>query len=311
MLWQSFSDHHLPIIFMKDKKRAMGRGLGAILSAESKATVNSATDEGADKFVGNIVEVAIEDIYPNPTQPRTYFDEKALNELAQSIKNLGVIQPITLRKEGERFEIISGERRFRASKIAGLTSIPAYIRLVNDQELLEMALVENIQREDLDSIEIALTYQRLLDEIGMTQENLSQRVGKDRSTITNSIRLLRLSPDIQNAIRSGEISAGHGRAIISMENDELQQILFDLIIKEQLNVRQAEQAATALKNPKSPAAKKVKAELSNNYKRAQKTISDILDVKVEIKTTGNGKKGKIVLDFKNEDELEYILSHIK
>ncbi|MDC8107032.1 ParB/RepB/Spo0J family partition protein [Chryseobacterium sp. PTM-20240506] len=296
---------------MKDKKRAMGRGLGAILSAESKATVNSATDEGADKFVGNIVEVAIEDIYPNPTQPRTYFDEKALNELAQSIENLGVIQPITLRKEGERFEIISGERRFRASKIAGLTSVPAYIRLVNDQELLEMALVENIQREDLDSIEIALTYQRLLDEIGMTQENLSQRVGKDRSTITNSIRLLRLSPDIQNAIRSGEISAGHGRAIISMENEELQQILFDLIIKEQLNVRQAEQAATALKNPKSPAAKKVKAELSNNYKRAQKTIADILDVKVEIKTTGNGKKGKIVLDFKNEDELEYILSHIK
>ncbi|MCU7618531.1 ParB/RepB/Spo0J family partition protein [Chryseobacterium sp. PBS4-4] len=296
---------------MKDKKRAMGRGLGAILSAESKATVNSATDEGADKFVGNIVEVSIEDIYPNPTQPRTYFDEKALNELAQSIKNLGIIQPITLRKDGENFEIISGERRFRASKIAGLTSIPAYIRLVNDQELLEMALVENIQREDLDSIEIALTYQRLLDEIGMTQENLSQRVGKDRSTITNSIRLLRLSPDIQNAIRSGEISAGHGRAIISMDNDELQQILFDLIIKDKLNVRQSEQAATALKNPKSPAAKAVKAELSNNYKRAQKTISDLLDVKVEIKTTGNGKKGKIVLDFKNEDELEYILSHIK
>ncbi|UOU98394.1 ParB/RepB/Spo0J family partition protein [Chryseobacterium daecheongense] len=296
---------------MKDKKRAMGRGLGAILSAESKATINSATDEGADKFVGNIVEVSIEDIYPNPTQPRTYFDEKALNELAQSIKNLGVIQPITLRKDGEKFEIISGERRYRASKLAGLTSIPAYIRLVNDQELLEMALVENIQREDLDSIEIALTYQRLLDEIGMTQENLSQRVGKDRSTITNSIRLLRLSPDIQNAIRSGEISAGHGRAIISLENDELQQILFDKIIKEQLNVRQTEQASALLKNPKSPAAKKAKTELSNNYKRAQKTIADILDVKVEIKTSGNGKKGKIVLDFKNEDELEYILSHIK
>lgn len=296
---------------MKDKKRAMGRGLGAILSAESKATINSATDEGADKFVGNIVEVSIEDIYPNPTQPRTYFDEKALNELAQSIKNLGVIQPITLRKDGEKFEIISGERRYRASKLAGLTSIPAYIRLVNDQELLEMALVENIQREDLDSIEIALTYQRLLDEIGMTQENLSQRVGKDRSTITNSIRLLRLSPDIQNAIRSGEISAGHGRAIISLENEELQQILFDKIIKEQLNVRQTEQASAILKNPKSPAAKKVKPELSNHYKKAQKTISDILDVKVEIKTSGNGKKGKIVLDFKNEDELEYILSHIK
>ncbi|MBW3523368.1 MULTISPECIES: ParB/RepB/Spo0J family partition protein [unclassified Chryseobacterium] len=296
---------------MKDRKRAMGRGLGAILSAESKATVNTATDEGADKFVGNIMEVSIDDIYPNSTQPRTYFDEKALNELAQSITNLGIIQPITLRKEGEKFEIISGERRFRASKIAGLTSIPAYIRLVNDQELLEMALVENIQREDLDAIEIALTYHRLLEEIGLTQENLSQRIGKDRSTITNSIRLLRLSPDIQNAIRSGEISAGHGRAIISLENEELQQVLFDLIIKEKLNVRQSEQAATALKNPRSPAAKKAKAELSNNYKRAQKAISDILDVKVEIKTTGSGKKGKIVLDFKNEDELEYILSHIK
>ncbi|PQA96966.1 chromosome partitioning protein ParB [Chryseobacterium shigense] len=296
---------------MKDKKRAMGRGLGAILSAESKASVNSATDEGADKFVGNIVEVALEDIYPNPTQPRTYFDEKALNELALSIKNLGIIQPVTLRKDGEKFEIISGERRYRASKIAGLSTIPAYIRLVNDQELLEMALVENIQREDLDAIEIALTYQRLLDEIGLTQENLSQRIGKDRSTITNSIRLLRLNPDIQNAIRSGEISAGHGRAIISLESEEHQQILFDLIIKEKLNVRQAEQAATVLKNPKSPAAKKVNAELSNNFKRVQKTIADILDVKVEIKTSGNGKKGKIVLDFKNEEELEYILSHIK
>ena len=296
---------------MKDKKRAMGRGLGAILSAESKATINSATDEGADKFVGNIVEIALEDIYPNSTQPRTYFDEKALNELALSIKNLGVIQPITLRKDGEKFEIISGERRYRASKIAGLKSIPAYIRLVNDQELLEMALVENIQREDLDAIEIALTYQRLMEEIGLTQENLSHRVGKDRSTITNSIRLLRLNPDIQNAIRSGEISAGHGRAIISLESEEHQQILFEMIIRERLNVRQAEQAATAIKNPKSPAAKRAKAELSNNYKRAQKTIADILDVKVEIKAAPNGKKGKIVLDFKNEDELEYILSHIK
>lgn len=235
---------------MKDKKRAMGRGLGAILSAESKSNINSATDTGAEKLVGNMVEVALEDIYPNATQPRTYFDETALNELAQSIKNLGVIQPITLRKDGDKFEIISGERRYRASKIAGLTSIPAYIRLVNDQELLEMALVENIQREDLDAIEVALTYQRLLEEIGLTQENLSSRVGKERSTITNSIRLLRLSPEIQNAIRSGEISAGHGRAIISVEDAELQQELFKRIIKEGLNVRQAEKAASELKNPK-------------------------------------------------------------
>lgn len=295
---------------MKDKKRAMGRGLGAILSAESKASVNSATDEGADKFVGNIMEVSLEDIDPNATQPRTYFDEKALNDLALSIKALGVIQPITLRKEGNRFEIISGERRFRASKIAGLKSVPAYIRLVNDQELLEMALVENIQREDLDAIEIALTYQRLLEEIGMTQENLSQRVGKERSTITNSIRLLRLDPDFQNAIRSGEISAGHGRAIISIEDEHKQKELFDKIVKQGLSVRQTEQEANLLKNPKVE-VKKAKTELSNNFKRVEKNLADILDVKVEIKSAGNGKKGKIVLDFKNEEELEQILAHFK
>ena len=288
----------------------MGRGLGAILSAESKATINSATDEGADKFVGNIVEVPLEDIYPNATQPRTYFDERALNDLAQSIKTLGVIQPITLRKEGEKFEIISGERRYRASKIAGLKSVPAYIRLVNDQEMLEMALVENIQREDLDAIEVALTYQRLLDEIGLTQENLSQRVGKERSTITNSIRLLRLNPEVQNAIRSGEISAGHGRAIISLEDAESQDSLFKKILKEGLNVRQAETAASELKNPKKPAAK-AKTTVPNHLKKVQKSLSDILDVKVEIKSSAKGNKGKIVLDFKNQEELDSILSHFR
>ena len=293
---------------MKDKKRAMGRGLGAILSAESKSTINSATDTGAEQLVGNMVEVALEDIYPNATQPRTYFDEIALQELAQSIRNLGVIQPITLRKDGDKFEIISGERRFRASKIAGLKSVPAYIRLVNDQELLEMALVENIQREDLDAIEVALTYQRLLDEIGLTQENLSQRVGKERSTITNSIRLLRLSPDIQQAIRAGEISAGHGRAIISVEDENNQQELFNKIIKEGLNVRQAEKAASEFKNPKKEAVKK-EVELPNHLRKVQKSLSDVLDVAVEIKSSGKGKKGKIILDFNNEEELSKILSH--
>jgi len=295
---------------MKDKKRAMGRGLGAILSAESKATVNSATDEGADKFVGNIVQVSIDDIYANTSQPRTYFDEKALNDLAQSIKNLGIIQPITLRKDGSKFEIISGERRFRASKIAGLETIPAYIRLVNDQELLEMALVENIQREDLDAIEIALTYQRLLEEIGMTQENLSQRVGKERSTITNSIRLLRLNPDVQNAIRSGEISAGHGRAIISLDDPQKQEELFAKILKNNLSVRQAEEESNRLKNPDN-SPKREKAAVPNHIKKAEKNLADILDVKVEIKAAANGKKGKIVLDFKNEEELENILSHFR
>lgn len=295
---------------MRDKKRAMGRGLGAILSAESKATVNSATDVGADKFVGNIVQVSLEDIYPNASQPRTHFDEKALQDLAQSIQNLGIIQPITLRKDGNKFEIISGERRFRASKIAGLETVPAYIRLVNDQELLEMALVENIQREDLDAIEIALTYQRLLEEIGMTQENLSQRVGKDRSSITNSIRLLRLNPDVQDAIRSGEISAGHGRAIISLEDPAKQDELFRRIVSQKLSVRQAEEESSKLKG-NAVTEKKVKAAIPNHFKKAEKNLADILDVKVEIKAAANGKKGKIVLDFKNEEELENILSHFR
>lgn len=292
---------------MRDKKRPMGRGLGAIMNKEAKNYIHTAEDKGAENLVGNIVQVSLEDIYPNVNQPRTYFDEKALGDLAQSIKNLGVIQPITLRKDGDKFEIISGERRYRASKIAGLKTIPAYIRLVNDQELLEMALVENIQREDLDAIEVALTYQRLLEEIGMTQENLSQRVGKERSTITNSIRLLRLNPEIQNAIRSSQISAGHGRALLSLDTEELQQQLFSQILKEGLSVRQAEALASSMKKDKG---KKTVAtrELSNYHKRVQKSLSDLLDVKVEIKTASNGKKGKLVFDFKNENDLEAILS---
>ncbi|NAW51046.1 ParB/RepB/Spo0J family partition protein [Elizabethkingia argentiflava] len=290
---------------MKDKKRAMGRGLGAILSAEAKGA-NSATDVGAEQLVGNIVEVSIDDIYPNANQPRTNFDEKALHDLAQSIQVLGIIQPITLRKEGDKFEIISGERRYRASKIAGLHTIPAYIRLVNDQELLEMALVENIQREDLDPIEIALTYQRLIDEIGLTQENLSARVGKERSTITNSLRLLRLSPEIQGAIRCNEISAGHGRALLSLQDEEQQVFLYQKILKENLNVRQAEDYAHRLKNNKPKPDRPVK-ELPNHLKKAQKSIADALDLNVEIKSLGKGKKGKIILDFTSEEDLEKIL----
>lgn len=291
---------------MKDKKRAMGRGLGAILNSESKVSIHSASDEGAESFVGTIIEVPIEDIFPNPTQPRTYFDTKALEELSESIKSLGVIQPITLRKEGEKFEIISGERRYRASKLAGLKSIPSYIRLVNDQELLEMALVENIQREDLDAIEIALTYQRLLEEIGMTQESLSKRLGKERSTITNSIRLLRLNPQIQNAIRRGEISAGHGRALLTVEDQRSQSLLLEKILKEGLNVRQTESAAKALKKSSEMPGKKI---VPNEIKKLQKQMEDKLAVKVEIKTNSTGKKGKIVLDFKSEKELEAIISY--
>lgn len=293
---------------MRDKKRVMGRGLGAILNAETKA-VQSIEDRGARDLVGNIMEIPIEDIYPNSKQPRTNFDEKALQELSESIKALGIIQPVTVKKDGEKFLVISGERRYRASKLAGLKSIPAYVRLVNDQELLEMSLVENIQREDLDAIEVALTYQRLLEEIGLTQEALSGRVGKERSTITNSIRLLKLSPDVQQAIRNSTISAGHGRAIVSLDRVEDQQALFERIIKENLNVRQAEEWAKKFKKPKEIAVSDVPKDLPNNLRRAEKSIADRLAVKVEIKAKGRGNRGQIVLNFTNEEELERILSH--
>ena len=233
---------------MKDNKRPMGRGLSAILNTEFKNNVTK-TEETKD-IVGNIIDIPLEKIIPNKSQPRSYFGDQALSELAQSIESLGIIQPITVKKQDDKFLIISGERRFRASKIVGLKTIPAYVRLADDKELLEMALVENIQREDLNAIEVALTYQRFLEELEMTQEQLSQRIGKERSTITNAIRLLKLPPVIQDAIRNGIISAGHGRAILSLDDEKLQFELLTMIIKEKLNVRQAELLANSLKNPK-------------------------------------------------------------
>ncbi len=292
---------------MKDNKRPMGRGLSAILNTEFKNNVTK-TEETKD-IVGNIIDIPLEKIIPNKSQPRSYFGDQALSELAQSIESLGIIQPITVKKHDDKFLIISGERRFRASKIVGLKTIPAYVRLADDKELLEMALVENIQREDLNAIEIALTYQRFLEELEMTQEQLSQRIGKERSTITNAIRLLKLPPVIQDAIRNGVISAGHGRAILSLDDEKLQFELLTMIIKEKLNVRQAELLANSLKNPKQKKETQQKENIPNHYKKVQKNLSDLLDLKVEIKTASNGKKGKLILDFKNEKELEDILTY--
>lgn len=292
---------------MKDNKRPMGRGLSAILNTEFKNNVTK-TEETKD-IVGNIIDIPLEKIIPNKSQPRSYFGDQALSELAQSIESLGIIQPITVKKHDDKFLIISGERRFRASKIVGLKTIPAYVRLADDKELLEMALVENIQREDLNAIEVALTYQRFLEELEMTQEQLSQRIGKERSTITNAIRLLKLPPVIQDAIRNGIISAGHGRAILSLDDEKLQFELLAMIIREKLNVRQAELLANSLKNPKQKKETQHKENIPNHYKKVQKNLSDLLDLKVEIKTASNGKKGKLILDFKNEKELEDILTY--
>jgi ParB family chromosome partitioning protein len=283
----------------KQANSRLGRGLSALLKDEP--SVVSASDKGAEKLVGNIVEVDLKKIKTNPFQPRTNFDKNALDDLVKSIAVLGVIQPITVRKIEDGYELISGERRFRASTIVGLETIPAYVRLANDQEMLEMALVENIQRQDLDAIEIALSYQRLLDEINLTQEQLSHRVGKDRASISNYLRLLKLDPIIQTGIRDGMISMGHGRAIIAIEDIDMQLEIYERVIAENMSVRETENLIKSLKKP--TAKKLAKGELPNEYKRAQVYFAEHFQSKVEIKRSANGK-GKIVIDFKSDQDFE-------
>lgn len=289
-----------------EKKQALGRGLSALLKDPS-ADINSIKDKNADKIVGNIVEIELGSIEVNPFQPRSNFNEEAIQELADSIKQLGVIQPITVRKlEGNRFQLVSGERRFRASKYLGLDTVPAYIRIANDQEMLEMALVENIQRKDLDPIEISLSYQRLIEEINLTQEELSTRVGKKRSTVTNYLRLLKLDPIVQTGMRDGFLSMGHGRALINIEDSEVQLDLYEKIIKDNLSVRQTEQLVQKLKEGTSTetlATKKI--ETPSNIKEGVQTISEFLGKKAELKWSGNGK-GKITIPFSSEEEFEKI-----
>ncbi len=292
------------------KKQALGRGLSALLKDPSN-DIKSAGDKNADKVVGNIIEVELAAIEINPFQPRTQFNEEALGELANSIKELGVIQPITVRKIGfDKYQLISGERRWRASKLAGLTSIPAYIRLANDQESLLMALVENIQRSDLDPIEVALSYQRLMDEIQLTQEQVSDKVGKKRSTITNYLRLLKLDPIIQTGIRDGFISMGHGKAIINIENQEVQAEIYQKIIRENLSVRDTEQLVKAYQEgiSKTP-TKKSMSKIQPLSKEELAKIAANLGAKVQVKVDANGK-GAISIPFKSNEELQQILSKI-
>jgi len=283
----------------KTNNNRLGRGLSALLKDEP--SVVSASDKGAEKLVGHILDIDLKKIKTNPYQPRTNFDKNALDDLVKSIAVLGVIQPITVRKIEGGYELISGERRFRASQIVGLETIPAYVRLANDQEMLEMALVENIQRQDLDAIEIALSYQRLLDEINLTQEQLSHRVGKDRTSISNYLRLLKLDPIIQTGIRDGMISMGHGRAIIAIDNVDLQLEIYEKVISDNLSVRETEHLIKSLKNPSK--VKIAKKDLPNEFKKAQKEFTDSLQSKVEVKRTSNGK-GKIIIDFNSDAEFE-------
>jgi ParB family chromosome partitioning protein len=292
------------------KKQALGRGLSALLK-DPENDIQSASDKNADKVVGNIVELDMDAIDVNPFQPRSNFNDEALQELASSIKELGVIQPITVRKlDFNKYQLVSGERRYRASKLIGLETIPAYIRIANDQESLEMALVENIQRQDLDPIEIALSYQRLIDEIQLTQEKMSERVGKKRSTITNYLRLLRLDPIIQTGIRDGFVSMGHGRALVNVEKKQDQIALYEKIVGENLSVRDTEKAVKDYQegnNQVAPAAalsgkEPKKSAINPDFiDKNLDALSDYLSVKVDIKASEKGK-GKITIPFHSKEE---------
>lgn len=289
------------------KKQALGRGLSALLSA-SNSDINSAKDSNADKIVGNIIEIELDKIQVNPFQPRSYFNVEAIRELADSISELGVIQPITVRKlDGNKFQLVSGERRLRASKLLNHSTIPAYIRIANDQEMLEMALVENIQRKDLDPIEVALSYQRLIDEIQLTQAEMSARVGKKRSTITNYLRLLKLNPLIQTGMRDGFLSMGHGRALVNVENNDIQLNLYEKILRDKLSVRQTEELVKHFKEgAKSKSEKKSnKAEIPKFVNKGLKSISEYLGHKIDVKLSGNNK-GKIIIPFHSEEDFNRI-----
>ncbi|KAB1155054.1 ParB/RepB/Spo0J family partition protein [Flavobacterium luteum] len=293
------------------KKQALGRGLSALLK-DPDNNIQSVDDKNADKVVGNIIELDIDSIEINPFQPRSNFNEESLRELATSIRELGVIQPITVRKtDFNQYQLISGERRLRASKLSGLTTIPAYIRIANDNESLIMALVENIQRHDLDPIEIALSYQRLIDEIQLTQEQMSDRVGKKRSTIANYLRLLKLDPIIQTGIRDGFITMGHGRAIINIDDLDIQTDIYQKIVSDNLSVRETEALVKTYQESLKPTpAKIVKGNSFEVEENEKKAISTYFGTKVEVKVAGNGK-GKITIPFHSEEDFKRIIKLIK
>ncbi len=293
---------------MAKKIGGLGKGLGELIR---EATQESAEPEGV---VSTIQELNLSDIRPNPYQPRTEFDEEALNELGASIKALGIVQPITVRVvEDGKYEIVAGERRYRASKMAGLTTIPAYIRKTENEDVLTLALIENIQREDLNAMEVALSYQRLIDECHLTQEELSDRVGKKRTTVTNYLRLLKLPAAIQFAVRDKKISMGHARAILGAEDAETQLMIFEQILKYDFSVRKVEEVVRELANPKEEAVLLEPAEEKprrtndiGDYIELQKHLSSRFKTKVELKRNENGK-GKIVIGFKSDMELERIM----
>ena len=282
----------------------MGRGLDEILG--SPETDITSKDISGGFVAGAVAEIDINLIETNPFQPRSEFDETALRELAQSIKEQGIIQPVTVRKLGyNKHQLISGERRLRASKMAGLEKIPVFIRVANDEQMLELALIENIHRENLNAIEVAISYQRLIDECGMTQEEVSEKVGKSRSAVANFLRLLKLPPEVQIAIRDGHISMGHARALININDKEEQLKLLQQIIMDEMNVRQTEELAEKAKGNGGKERKQTNF-IPEHFKSKIKTLSQTLNTKVKVKRNLKGQ-GSVVIDFKDEAEFDRIM----
>ena len=292
----------------KNKKQALGRGLSALLD-DPQNEINSINEISADKVTGNIIDLDLKQIEINPFQPRTNFNEESVLELAESIKTLGIIQPITVRKlDNNKYQLVSGERRLRAARSIKLKTIPTYVRIANDQEILEMALVENIQRRDLDPIEIALSYNRLVEEINLTQNQLSQRVGKKRSTVANYMRLLKLDPIIQSGIRDGFLSMGHGRALINIEQQEEQLKIYEKIISKGLSVRNTEELVKKLNLGKE--SKKKYAKISKVHTDAENELKKYLNSSVFVKVNKKGK-GSIIIPFGSNKSLNDLIKKIK
>ena len=292
----------------KNKKKALGRGLSALLD-DPQNEINSINEISADKVTSNIIDLDLKQIEINPFQPRTNFNEESVLELAESIKTLGIIQPITVRKlDNSKYQLVSGERRLRAARSIKLKTIPTYVRIANDQEILEMALVENIQRKDLDPIEIALSYNRLVEEIKLTQTELSQRVGKKRSTVANYMRLLKLDPIIQSGIRDGFLSMGHGRALINVEQQEEQLKIYEKIISKGLSVRSTEELVQKLNFGEE--SKKKHAKISKVHIEAENELKKYLNSSVLVKVNKKGK-GSIIIPFGSNKSLNDLIKKIK
>lgn len=295
----------------KQKKKSLGKGLSALLE-DSETDITSKYQKDADRTIGSVSEIGLDSIQPNPFQPRQGFDEEALSELADSVREHGVIQPITVRKMGyDQYQIVSGERRFRAAQEAGLETIPAYIKVANDQTMLEMALVENLQRENLDAIEVAVSYQRLIEECQETQESVSKKVGKKRATVTNYLRLLKLPEEIQSSIREGKISMGHARALINIEDDGVRLRIHQRILQEELSVRKTEALIQKLEEeePKEEAPKD-KASLSSKEQETLETLNRRMGDRVKLKKEGSGK-GRIVIDYGSQEDLDRIIDALE